>query len=236
MPAIVDRLDNRVNKAYGAQPDRLYLVGLDGKVAFAGARGPRGFQPDDLEDAIVAELAKTGKAPPSTGAPSVLLTTLDRDGDGTLSDEELANASRSLRSLDGNKDGKITPDELRRRKEKTDATEPGERDRGGRARGGRSRSGERRGVGRPSEERFREMDANGDGKLSKDEVPGFMKERWEFMDSDGDGFLDEKEQEALIDKIRRRSDGEGRGRPGRGERREPDRNQDRDRDRDRDTR
>ena len=38
IPAIVDRLDDQVNKDYGAQPDRLYLVGKDGKIAYAGTR------------------------------------------------------------------------------------------------------------------------------------------------------------------------------------------------------
>ena len=31
-------------------------MGKDGKISFAGARGPRGFKPDELEDAIRAEL------------------------------------------------------------------------------------------------------------------------------------------------------------------------------------
>ena len=58
IPAIVDRLDDRVNKAYGAHPDRLYLVGKDGKIAYAGPPGPRGFDPDELEEAIRKELKK----------------------------------------------------------------------------------------------------------------------------------------------------------------------------------
>ena len=56
IPAVIDKLDDRVNKAYGAHPDRIYLVGRDGRIAYAGARGPRGFDPDELEDSIVEEL------------------------------------------------------------------------------------------------------------------------------------------------------------------------------------
>ena len=50
-----------------ALPDRLYLVGKDGKITYAGGRGPRGFKPDELEDAIREELAKLKKANKTQG-------------------------------------------------------------------------------------------------------------------------------------------------------------------------
>jgi len=56
MPALVDDMDDSVNEAYDAWPDRLYLVGRDGRIAYHGGRGPFGFEPDDLEAAIRAEL------------------------------------------------------------------------------------------------------------------------------------------------------------------------------------
>ena len=58
IPPLIDRLDDRVNKSYSAWPDRLYLVGKDGKIAFKGGRGPRGFRPDELAEAIKKEIAK----------------------------------------------------------------------------------------------------------------------------------------------------------------------------------
>ena len=58
IPAVVDRLDDRVNQAYGALPDRLYLVGRDGRIAYKGDRGPRGFRPEELKSAIKKELAR----------------------------------------------------------------------------------------------------------------------------------------------------------------------------------
>jgi len=58
MPAVVDRLDDAVNLAYGGWPDRLYLVGKDGRIAYAGGQGPREFRPDELASAIEAELAR----------------------------------------------------------------------------------------------------------------------------------------------------------------------------------
>jgi len=60
MPALVDGIDNAVDKAYAAAPDRLYLVGRDGKIAYRGGRGPFGFKPDELDAAIRKELAKGG--------------------------------------------------------------------------------------------------------------------------------------------------------------------------------
>jgi len=49
---------------YGAWPDRLYLVGKDGKIAMAGGRGPFDFKPDKLEKAIQKELEKIKTARP----------------------------------------------------------------------------------------------------------------------------------------------------------------------------
>ena len=48
----VDEIDDRVNTAYAAHPTRLYLVGEDGRVAYAGGLGPWGFKPAELGEAI----------------------------------------------------------------------------------------------------------------------------------------------------------------------------------------
>jgi len=53
----VDEMDDSVMQAYAAWPDRLYLVGLDGRVAYAGGRGPFGFKPAELKAAIDSLLA-----------------------------------------------------------------------------------------------------------------------------------------------------------------------------------
>ena len=59
LPALVDDLDDAVSVAYAAWPDRLYLVDLEGRIAYHGGRGPFGFDPDGLERAIRATLGKT---------------------------------------------------------------------------------------------------------------------------------------------------------------------------------
>jgi type I thyroxine 5'-deiodinase len=53
----VDEMDDAVSDAYAALPTRLYLVGLDGRVAYAGGPGPFGFKPAELRAAIEAYLA-----------------------------------------------------------------------------------------------------------------------------------------------------------------------------------
>lgn len=58
IPALVDNMDDTANKAYGGWPDRLYLIGTDGKVAYKGGRGPFGFSTDELEDAIEEALGR----------------------------------------------------------------------------------------------------------------------------------------------------------------------------------
>ena len=48
----VDEMDDRVMEAYGAWPERLYLIGEDGLVVYRGEPGPWGFDPSALGDAI----------------------------------------------------------------------------------------------------------------------------------------------------------------------------------------
>lgn len=57
MPVIVDEVDDQIASAYGALPDRLYLIDTQGKVAFQGEPGPWGFNPDSLDQAITQLLA-----------------------------------------------------------------------------------------------------------------------------------------------------------------------------------
>jgi hypothetical protein len=57
MPVVVDEIDDAIARAYGALPDRLYLVGRGGKIAFQGGPGPFAFDPAALEAAIETELA-----------------------------------------------------------------------------------------------------------------------------------------------------------------------------------
>jgi hypothetical protein len=37
-----------VEQAYAAWPDRIYVVGTDGRIAYKGGPGPRGFSAEEL--------------------------------------------------------------------------------------------------------------------------------------------------------------------------------------------
>jgi hypothetical protein len=56
IPILLDDIEDEVASAYGGWPDRLYLVGSDGRIAFQGEVGPDGFRPAELARAIEAEL------------------------------------------------------------------------------------------------------------------------------------------------------------------------------------
>ena len=59
-PALVDKMDNHVELAYAGWPDRLYLIGKDGRVVYKSAPGPAGFIASELETAIRKTLGRTG--------------------------------------------------------------------------------------------------------------------------------------------------------------------------------
>lgn len=64
IPCIVDNMDNQVNEAYRAHPDRIYLVRKDGKLAVAADRGPWGFKPALQEtEEWLAKYKKNGQEP-----------------------------------------------------------------------------------------------------------------------------------------------------------------------------
>jgi hypothetical protein len=57
IPVYVDDMKNSVATAYDAMPDRLFFIGVDGKIAYRGARGPRGFKPEELAKKLAEQLA-----------------------------------------------------------------------------------------------------------------------------------------------------------------------------------
>ncbi len=127
IPALLDNIDDKTSRDYASSPDRLYLVGKDGKIAYAGDKGPRGFKPDELETAIQQELGGFKKADsgrPQRGSEQVdaraqrvmmmpAIAAINKDGDDKLSPSEIEAAPKTLLSLDKNGDGELTADEMR---------------------------------------------------------------------------------------------------------------------------
>lgn len=52
IPIIVDKMDDAVERAYQGHPDRLYIVGEDGKLVYVGGKGPSYFWPKEAKKAL----------------------------------------------------------------------------------------------------------------------------------------------------------------------------------------
>lgn len=83
MPVVVDDVNDSVGHAYSGMPARLYLIDRDGRVAYKSGRGPFGFKPAELEQAIVLNLLE---ALPETSAAGEPPGSADADGAPSISD------------------------------------------------------------------------------------------------------------------------------------------------------
>lgn len=113
-----------------------------------------------------------------------LMTALDADGDGVISAKEIDEAPGHLRTLDANKDGKLTMEELR------PAGGPG----------GRGRSGGNAGGGTGDEEmvnRLMEYDTDKDGTLKADDLPERLRTIVARADADKNGKVTRDELMAM---------------------------------------
>ena len=61
MPLLVDEQDDQVGHAYSGMPDRFYVIDRNGRVAYKSGRGPFGFLPGEMEQALVMLLLDQGK-------------------------------------------------------------------------------------------------------------------------------------------------------------------------------
>src|SRR4051812_11813087 len=59
MTVLVDEIDDRVGNAYSGMPARLYVIARQGKGAFKSGRGPFGFKPAEMEQALVMTLLES---------------------------------------------------------------------------------------------------------------------------------------------------------------------------------
>src|SRR5690242_7570864 len=73
VPLVVDHMDDRVGHLYSGMPDRLYVIGRDGRVVYKGGRGPFGFKVGEMEQALLLHLVDL-QPPPKQEARLPVLT------------------------------------------------------------------------------------------------------------------------------------------------------------------
>ena len=195
----------------------LSLLGLLTAVNVAQRPQDREQRPQDREQRP-QDRERRGRAG-NRRPPSLILQSLDTNRDGQLSPEEVAAATETLQKLDRDGNGRLSADEL--------ATPRDRRERGGRRRGPAGadtpppRPGQEPGSrdaendGERFIQRLMSFDENQDGQLSKEELPDRMQRILERHDRDENGKLDRTELQNMAAEASRRSGRGGfGGRPG----------------------
>ena len=56
MPILVDGMDDAASAAFAAWPERIVVIGRDGRIVYPGAPGPYGFSPEAAEACLAGML------------------------------------------------------------------------------------------------------------------------------------------------------------------------------------
>jgi len=144
-----------------------------------------------MKRAILGTIAAAAlSATPLWAEDEDLFGKLDKNSDGVVTADEVEGDAkglfeRSLRKGDKDGDKKLTKEEFAASQKETDAPRQPLNQGGGPGRPGGGQFNPREIIGR--------LDANKDGKVSKDEAQGPVKENFERFDGNKDGFISEDE-------------------------------------------
>jgi len=128
-----------------------------------------------------------GFGPRGAFAGPPLFRLIDTDGDQKLSKAELEKAVEKIMALDKDGDGYVTMRELFAGLRQLRPGGPG-------AKPPAKRFGARPGAKRRSPEQIiNRFDKDGDGKLSREELPERMQRRFDRLDANADGYIDKDE-------------------------------------------
>jgi len=168
----------------GPRPPRFEALDQnnDGKISREEFRGPEEvFKRMDANDDGSVSREEFDKASQEFRQKMIeRLKGQDKDGDGKISREEFQGPERFFDRLDANKDGSLSKDEI-------EAGPGGERPREGA--GDQPRPEGNEGSRGPRPDPFQEVDKDGDGKITRDEVHAIF----DRMDFDKDGALTREE-------------------------------------------
>ncbi len=217
----------RMNRFVG-----LFLVALS-VAAFAFAEPPKGNKgrgPGGQRDGGQRKGGQRGNHHGRPMGPPAIIKAIDANSDKKISTEEMENATAALKKLDKNGDGILTPDEFAfpghgRPPHGKEGHHHGSRD------GRPPRDGERPPRdgdkpprdGKPGErghhgpphgpggfaDRFKEVDKNNDGKISKEEAIARVNEMFDKVDANGDGQIEQSEIKKFMGKMMREHSGRG---------------------------
>ena len=59
LPLLLDDMNNSADDAFAGWPERLYVIGADGTIAYKGGTGPFNFDPEELDAWLASNLSPT---------------------------------------------------------------------------------------------------------------------------------------------------------------------------------
>lgn len=70
LPFGIDEMNNAADNAYAAWPERIYIVGEDGHVAYRGGMGPFHYHPNEARAWLAARFGEVKHDPVPTATPT----------------------------------------------------------------------------------------------------------------------------------------------------------------------